>query len=404
MTNTPPVRARALILVLALLAAFPPLATDMYLPAFSGIEAHLGAAPGDLEFSLAVFFLGLGIGQLIIGPSIDRLGRRGPLIAGVVIYCAASILIPTVDDVAAFTALRFVQAIGASAGMVVGRAVLSDLYSGREAARAMTVLVMTMTLGPIVSPLAGSLLTSVLPWQSVFLAMFAVGLAALALTLAIVPETLPPSRRVTISPIGLARRYAGLLARFEFILPLTVASLIQAAMFAFITASSSVLMGVFGLSRIAFGVAFGIVALALVVGGQINHRLLRHTAIHHLLDRGLPLFVLAGALLLAVSGTSHLAVLIVPVWLAVACVGALSANAMSLAMATTRGAAGTGSAVLGAVQFSLAFLCSTLVGAAIDTPVRALALGVFVPALLAALLWFAGRLTSAGRASAFEAR
>ncbi|WP_172330203.1 Bcr/CflA family efflux MFS transporter [Mangrovicoccus sp. HB161399] len=377
--------------VLALLAVFPPIATDMYLAAMGDLADAFGASRSAAELSLSLFFLGLCVGQLLMGPLIDGFGRKGPLLAGVLLFTATSAGLLLTRDIAVFNTLRFFQAVGACAGMVVGRAVVSDLHAGRAAAKMMTVLVMLMTLGPILSPSIGALLLGTFGWQSIFVAMVAVGLLALVLAQAVLPETLPPGKRVPRPFAGASGNAAMLLRRRAFLLPALVAGLIQGAMFAFITGSSGVFQGVFGLGSTAYGVLFGLVAAALVIFGQVNSWLLNRHEPQRIVDAGLPVFVAAAAVLAAVSSGGPLWLVLLPLWVAIGMVGLLSANAMSITMAASGGGAGMGSALLGAVQFAIAFVVSSGVALAGSGSALPMSLGILLPGTAALALWVALR-------------
>ncbi|WP_102223141.1 multidrug effflux MFS transporter [Acidimangrovimonas sediminis] len=383
--------AAAITAILALLSIFPPLATDMYLPAIGTIANALHTSHAATELSLSLFFLGLCVGQVIMGPMIDSFGRKAPLMAGTALYALCSALLPLVRDVVLFDALRFFQAIGACAGMVVGRAVVNDLYDGQRAAKAMTVLVMLMTVGPIISPTLGSLLLQGFGWQSIFVVMLAVGIVALVLSAAVIPETLPPAARLRNPMRSAARTAGGLLRRRDYAVPVLVAGLVQGGMFAFITGSSGVFQGEFGLDSLAYGLTFAVIAAALFLFGQLNHRLLDHFTAARILGAGLPLYVLAGALLALASGTGSLWLLVVPLWLSIGMVGLLSANAMAITMAAAREGAGTGSALLGTVQFGMAFTVSACVALGGSDSALPMSLGILIPALLAWALWSGGR-------------
>lgn len=385
-------RAAAITAVLGLLSIFPPLATDMYLAAMGDLAAAMHAEQSGAELSLSIFFLGLCIGQLLMGPLIDGYGRKGPLLAGTALFAVTSLILPTLHDMALFNGLRFLQAIGASVGMVVGRAVVNDLYEGQRAAKAMTVLVMLLTIGPIVSPTLGSLLLEAFGWRSIFVFMAGVSLLALGLSLALVPETLPKARRTSRPFRSGMRTAATLLARREFLRSALIAGFVQGGMFAFITGSSGVFQGVFGLSSLAYGLVFALIAAALVLFGQVNNLLLDSYAPAQILRRGLPIFGLVTLALVLVSGSVSVWLFVPVLWVAVGLIGLLSANAMSMAMTEARDGAGMGSALLGAIQFGIAFTVSSCVAlGGTDTPLP-MSLGLLVPAVVALGLSLAGRL------------
>ena len=378
-----PKHAAALTAVLGLLSLFPPLATDMYLAAMGDLAEAMNASHAATELSLSLFFLGLCLGQLLIGPLIDGVGRRLPLLAGTALFILTTIGLLLVEDIATFNALRVLQAIGASAGMVVGRAIVNDLYEGRDAAKVMTVLVMLLTIGPIISPTLGSLLLEGFGWRAIFVTMLGVSVIALGLSLAIIPETLPPSarsRRPFRSGIATA---ATLLRQRRFLLPALIAGLVQGGMFAFITGSSGVFQGAFGLGATQYGLLFAVIATALMLFGQVNRRLLDRASPARLLRLGLPVYAAISLVLTLSSGTGTLWVYVLPLWFAIGMVGLLSANAMSLAMEAARQGAGIGSALLGAVQFGIAFTVSACVALGGTGSALPMSLGLLLPALLA---------------------
>ena len=185
--------------VLGLLTTIGPFAIDMYLPALPAIGRALGADPHAMQVSLMAFFIAVGAGQLVAGPLSDMFGRRRPMVAGLVLFMLASIGCAFAPNVGVLVALRFVQGLGACACMVTPRAVVRDLYTGPEAARMMSLLLMVYSVSPILAPLAGSLVAESLGWRAVFVAVAAVGLAGLAMLLACLLYTSPSPRDLSTS-------------------------------------------------------------------------------------------------------------------------------------------------------------------------------------------------------------
>ncbi len=185
-----PRKAAGITAVLGLLSLFPPLATDMYLAGLGDIAEALHTGERATDLSLSIFFLGLCLGQFIVGPQIDSWGRKRPLLAATALFIVTSLALILVQDIIAFNALRFLRALGACGGMVVGRAVVNDLYEGRQAEKVMTILVMLLTIGPIVSPTLGSLLLEAFGWRSIFIVMMVVGMIAFILSVIVMSETL----------------------------------------------------------------------------------------------------------------------------------------------------------------------------------------------------------------------
>ena len=388
-TQLTPTHAARVTAVLGLLSLFPPLATDMYLAGLGDLATSMQTTHTAAEFSLSIFFLGLCFGQLIVGPLTDTYGRKTPLLIGTALFVVTSIALPLVGDIAWFNALRFIQAIGASAGMVVGRAMITDLYEGRRAAQVMTVLVMLLTIGPVVSPTLGSLLLEAFGWRSIFATMALISSVAFVLSVVVLPETLGPADRKPRPLVNGARMASKLLSQRSFVTMAVVAGSVQGGMFAFITGSSGVFQGVFGLSSLSFGIMFAVIAGALIVFGKVNGLLLNHHSPRRILRTGLPVFVAAALCVTLLSGTQSLWVLVVPLWIAIGMVGLLSANAMSITMEQAHGGAGMGSALLGAIQFAIAFSVSSCVALGGTASALPMALGLLVPASFATLLFFA---------------
>ncbi|MAI91200.1 multidrug effflux MFS transporter [Ponticaulis sp.] len=376
-----------IICVLALLSIFPPLATDMYLAAMGHIAEAFETSHAATELSLSLFFLGLCVGQLIVGPLTDALGRRLPLLIGTGVFTLTSVGLLLTTDITIFNGIRVIQALGACAGMVVGRAIVTDLYHGRKAAQVLTLVVMLMTLGPIVAPSLGSVLLTSFGWQSIFYMLICVGVAAFVLTFFIIPETLPKAARHPDAISRAAPKLFELVKRREFILPALITGFIQAPMFAFITASSGVFQVGFGLSSLEYGLLFGLVASALVIFGQLNNMLLNRLGPRQIMTVALPLFAVATGLFFAVSGSTIIWMIVPPLWLTIGLVGLLTANAMSIAMEGSEGYAGLGSAGIGAVQFGLAFSVSSLVALAGTGSAFPMATTMVICAIAALGLW-----------------
>ncbi|MFT4266202.1 MAG: multidrug effflux MFS transporter [Xenophilus sp.] len=386
----PPVHTTRLIAILGLLAAFAPLATDMYLPAFHQMALHFGVPEGGIEVTLSMFFLGLAAGQAIYGPLIDRWGRRGPLLAGIGLYTAATALCLSAADIGIFTGLRFLQAAGGAAGMIVGRAIVSDLFDAREGARALSTLMAVMTLGPILSPILGGFIIAHAGWRTIFLAMLAFGLLCITLVWRYVPETLPPARRQAQGPGGVLRVWLALLATPDFVLPALVGGLAQACMFAFITGSPFVFMTLHGVSAQGYGWLFALIASALVVFSQLNRGLLRRFQPGMVMGPALVLNCMAGLGTLAAAAADSLPGLLVALWLAIGALGLIGANAAATAMAASRSHPGSGSSLVGVLQFGFAFLVSGLVAALQNGTAWPMTGAIAACGALASLLWFMG--------------
>lgn len=383
-----PNAVRRLIVVLAMLAAFAPFATDMYLPAFAQLAAHFGSSHGGMESTLSLFFLGLAVGQFFYGPLIDRYGRRLPLLLGVVLFLGASLGCLLAPSLEVFSGMRFAQALGGCAGMIIGRAIVSDLFGPLESARVLSLLMSLMAFAPIVAPLLGGWILLFAGWQAIFVFLLSFAALCLGLVWRYVPETLGPQRRKSIHPLAVGRGYLALCRTPAFLIPAVVGGLAQACMFAFITGSPSVFMETFSVSEQAYGWLFGLNAQGLIVGAQVNRQLLHRHSMERLLGLTLGLNLAAGLTLVAVAGLGQLALLLLPLWLCIASLGLIAGNAAALAMGASGSLAGMGSALIGILQFLFAFLVSSLVAALQDGTAYPMSIAMALSGLLASGLWF----------------
>ncbi|MFA5120355.1 Bcr/CflA family multidrug efflux MFS transporter [Zavarzinia sp.] len=367
-TESPPPRARreaGLILVLGALTAFAPLSIDMYLPAFPALEAYFATTGGAVQATLAAFFVGLAIGQSVHGPLADRLGRRLPMVMGIAVYVAASIGAIFAPDIETLTLLRFLQALGGCAGIVIARAMVRDLFDERNSARVFSLLMLVMGVAPILAPMAGGQLLAIADWRWIFVVLALFGAGCLAAVFLMLPETLPPERRQRggIGPILAAY---GQLLRDPVFMGFSLSSgLLMAGMFAYITGSPLVFIKLYGVSPQHYGLLFGLNAFGLIAASQINVFLLKRFAGRHILGTAL-LANSAAALVLGVIatvGTGQLLAILVPLFLTISSLGFVTANAMAAAMSRAGARAGIASALIGVLQFSLGAVGGGLVSA-----------------------------------------
>lgn len=390
----PAVRAPlSLILVLGGLAAFAPLSIDMYLPAFPAIAAELGVSAGQVQYTLAAYFLGMALGQAFHGPLADRFGRKPPLYAGLALYLAASVGCALAGDVATFTVLRFLQALGGCVCMVVPMAMVRDRFDPQTSARVLSRLVLVMGLAPMLAPLLGSAVLAAAGWRMLFWILAGCGAVGLLAALLALPESLPPERRRDTSPLKAVRTYAGLARDRRFLGHALATGCATAGMFAYIAASPFVLIELHGLSTQAYGLVFGANALGLVAAAQLNHRLLRDHAASTLLRSALTVAAMAGTGVLAVA-------LLTPAWPAlalpgtllglfvyVASLGFVGSNAAAGALAHQGHQAGSASALMGTLQFTLASASGAAVGLMNDGSARPMGLAMAMAGGLALLAY-----------------
>lgn len=352
-----------LVVILGSLSAFAPLSIDMYLPAFPAMSAGLRTGPSSIQLTLTACLIGLALGQLVAGPLSDTLGRRTPLLVGLLVYTILSSACALAPSVSALVALRFLQGLGGAAGLVIAGAAVRDRYAGVAMARFLSTLMLVNGVAPVLAPVLGGQLLRVVSWRGVFVVLTAIGLALLLACAAWFEESLPPARRHRGSLAGTLRSFRLLLADRAFTGYALAGGLAFAAMFAYISGSSFVLQDIFGLSPQAFGLAFATNAIGIVAVGQLNGRLVGRFAPRRLLAVGLWLAATGGAVLLAaVLAGWGLPAILPGLFAVVASVGAILPNTRALAMIHYPDLAGTASALLGVLQFAVGGLVAPLIG------------------------------------------
>jgi DHA1 family bicyclomycin/chloramphenicol resistance-like MFS transporter len=355
------------ILILGALSAFGPLAIDFYLPAFPAMAIAFGTDENHVQLTLAAYFLGLSLGQLAYGPVADRFGRRIPLLTGVGLFTVASLACAYAPSLEWLIGARFVQALGGCAGMVISRAVVSDKCDAVGSAKVFSQLMLVMGLAPILAPMLGGLLVNLYGWQSIFigLTLFS-ALAATAVALWL-PESLPD--HVPRQPLsGALRQYGRLLTDSVFLGHALTGGIAIAGMFAYIAGSPFVFIKLYGVPAEHFGWLFGTNAAGFILVAQINARLLSRRGPAFLLARAVWVYWIAGLGLLAVSALQpeRLWPLLIPLFICVASLGCILPNASACAMNGQGARAGSASAMLGCLQFSVAAGAAALVAALHD--------------------------------------
>lgn len=353
-----------LILVLGSMIALGPLTIDMYLPALPDIESDLSASASQVQLTLTGTLLGLALGQLIVGPLSDALGRRVPLIAGTLVHVVASIGCLLAPSIAVLGVVRVVQGAGAASTAVVTLAVVRDLYSGHAAALLLSRLMLVLGVAPVLAPSLGGAVLGVTTWRGVFLVLGAIGLALVAVGWRWLPETLPVERRRRVGPRAVGRSYIALLRDPVYVGLVLVAGFAMAAMFAYVSGASFVMQDQFGLDEQQFGLVFGAGAVFLIGGTQMSARLLRRWSSHRILLGSLVGGTLGAVALVAVAvlDVGGLPGVLVPLWVTLGFTGTAMPNAPALALTLHGEAAGTAAALLGAVRFGIGAAAAPFVG------------------------------------------
>ncbi len=376
MSETQPRRPRGIALILGALAAIGPFSTDMYLPAFPAIGAALQADAASVQRTLATYFAGLALGQAFYGPLADRYGRRAPLIGAMALYTIVSAGCALATGIEALTALRFLQALGACAGMVIARAVVRDLTDERGGIRLMAQLMAVMGIAPIIAPTVGAAVVDALGWRSLFWMLTGYGTLLLLIVLCVMPESLHPAFRRRDGLTAVFGVYLGLLRDRNFMANALAGALPIAGMFCYISGASFVFMELHGLSAGQFGLLFGANAAGIILVSQLASRFAMRRAPDRLLPVTASVNAAAGLLLLAaaVSGIGGFWGLAVPLFVFIASLGSVLPLATVLAMAPQGRVAGSASALLGTLQFGIGALSGAAIGLLHDGTARPMAL------------------------------
>jgi DHA1 family bicyclomycin/chloramphenicol resistance-like MFS transporter len=274
----------------------------MYIPSFAAIARDLHTGPGNVQLTMTAYFLSAAIGQIIYGPVSDAVGRKTPLFAGLGLFAAGSIWAAFAPTIGALTAARFCQGLGTAATAVVPMASISDEHRGPDAARLLSIAILALSVSPILAPTIGGLLAQFASWRLIFGVLTLISLAAMLVTARLLPETLPPSRRVRTGPVRMAATYAGLIADRRFIVPLVTAGFAQCVLLVFISGSPFVFVTLHGLKPMIYGAIFAVHAAALIGLNQLNARMMAYFGARRLVRGGALILAAAALALLAETG------------------------------------------------------------------------------------------------------
>jgi DHA1 family bicyclomycin/chloramphenicol resistance-like MFS transporter len=364
--RTPPAGADYLRMVVILggLTAMGPLAIDMYLPALPAIARDLQTTTGLVQVSLASYFIGIAGGQALYGPLSDWLGRKPALYVGLVIFAVSSTACALAPGVETLIACRFLQALGGCAPLVVPRAVVRDHFDEQASVRALSALVLVMGLAPILAPFVGGQLLARWGWRAIFWVLAGYGAAWLAVVTLLLPESLPRAARRAQPPAVVLATYRRLLADRAFMGWVLAGGTIFAGLLAYISGSSFVFIELFGVRPERFGLYFGANAAGLIGASQMNAWLARRYGARRVVSVVIPCAAVAGLVLAAAAttGIGGFPGILVPLFCFVACHGFTFPNTTALAMAPHGAVAGSASALLGTLQFSMGALAGAAVG------------------------------------------
>jgi DHA1 family bicyclomycin/chloramphenicol resistance-like MFS transporter len=341
------------LLLVAAMAAVGPVSIDMYLPGFPAIEHEFGVR--GVETTMASYLVGLAISQLFYGPISDRFGRKPPLYFGFALYALGAAGCVLATSMTSLTLMRVVQALGGSSGFVIGRAIVRDRCEPHEAARAFSLLMMIVALGPVLAPALGGVVVTHFGWRATFVFQAALGVALLAATHFALRESRPESAVVPLNLANVLRTYVRLGADRTLVGYALVGGFGMGALFAYVTGAPTVLTQRYELSALQFGALIGLNGFAFMTASRLNMIALRTLGPREVLARYVWVPLVLGSALFLLTWLWR-----VPLWTVVALqlsffvtVGRVTPNVSALALAPHGADAGAASALMGALQSSL---------------------------------------------------
>ena len=378
----PDPRSRGVAALLTALVAFGPVSTDLYLPSLPAMVDAFETSVSRAQLTLSVFMAGFALGMLIHGPLSDRFGRRPVLSGGITLYVLASVACVLASTMEALIAARFVQALGACVGPVIGRAIVRDVYERNEAARMLSLMASAMALAPAVAPILGGVLFSAFGWRANFGALMVFGVAVLVGTWRLLAETNHHRDPRATRPGRIAGTFAHLLRSRVFLGYTLTVSFGFAGVFSFISGASFVIIDVLGLAPSLFGFAFMAVVIGYILGAAIGGRLGGRVGLDRLIGAGIVLATLAGgaAAILAWAGVESLAAVIPLASVYFFATAWIIPLGTASALGPFPRVAGSASSLLGFVQMAVGATAGFLVGALHDGTTRPLTTILFLMA------------------------
>ena len=386
-SSVPPPTPWGLVILLGSLTAMGPLAIDMYLSTLPAIGQSLGASQASVQATVSTFLAGMAVGQLVYGPWSDRVGRRIPIMLGVVIFIAASVACAMATSVEQLLAARFVQALGACAGAVVSRAIVRDTFDHIETARTLSLMMLIMGLAPILAPLLGAALLTFGGWRLNFWFMAAFGVVVGLIAVTRLKESRSEATARQASSENPFQSYAALLRQPRLLGYALAGALNGATLFTYIATSPGLIMGTYGYSASVFPWIFGFNALGIVGSGQINRMILRRVHPDRVLSLASRVAVGLGVILMiaAHTGVGERWSVLPLVFLIFCSLGFMQGNTTAGALNVDPLRAGSISALMGTVGFAAGAMASTLAAVLHDGSARPMAL-VMVVALAGSAL------------------
>ncbi|WP_238841292.1 multidrug effflux MFS transporter [Prescottella equi] len=383
------------IVALGTMTALGPFTIDMYLPALPDIAAALDSTASGAQLTITGTLVGLALGQLVIGPLSDSLGRKRPLVAGIALHVASSLVAVFATSIAMLGAVRVLQGVGAAAAAVVTMAMVRDLFSDRAVAVVISRLMLVLGVAPVIAPSVGGALLVALDWRGIFVVLALVGVSIALVAVLALPETLPRERRRPGGLLPVVRTYRALLRDRTFVALTFASSIVMAALFAYVSGAPFVYQDQFGLDQQQFAIVFSAGAFSMIGATQLNVRLLRRWSPQQIVQASLTAAVTFGivAVMVAHFQIGGLPGFVAALWIMLGAVCFVLPNAPALALTRHGEAAGTAAALLGSMQYAVGAVVAPLVGLLGNTD-TALVASMTACLAVALVTMFAAALTS----------
>ncbi|MDZ8276879.1 multidrug effflux MFS transporter [Microbacterium aquimaris] len=389
------------VILLGALTALGPFTIDLYLPAFPVLESDFQTTAAAIQLTLTGTMIGFGLGQLVVGPLSDKVGRRIPLLAVTALHVVASIAAAIAPTLLLLGVARVFMGIGAAAGGVVAMAIVRDLFGGKRLVVMLSRLALVVGVAPVVAPLIGAALLEVMPWRGLFVVLACYGAVMFLAAIVFIPETLPPARRHDQGSMTMRQRYRSVLSDRVFLGVLVIGGMSFSGLFSYLSASPFLFQQTHGLDAQQYGMLFAVNSLGVVLGVQTASRLAARFGPQWVLAFSTAVLVLAGS---AIIVTDQLGLglwgTVVPLFVFMTAVGFTMPCVQVLALDRHPKAAGTAASLLGAVNFGVAGMVSPIVGGLSEGAITATTMAVVMVgcgALAVAALWIIVRPRSVER-------
>ncbi|MGM9998258.1 MAG: multidrug effflux MFS transporter [Candidatus Bruticola sp.] len=348
-----------LFLLMGLLTAFGPFVTDMYLPTLPAMTKYFSATMSQVQLGLTFSMLGLALGQLGFGPLSDKIGRRPPLLLSMLIFVISTLACIFSPNIEFFLAMRFLQGIAGSGGIVISRSIAVDEFSGHSLAKALAIVGAINGIAPVAAPIIGGSCCDLIGWRGIFVILLALGLI-IGVMCVVYKETLPDNRRSSEKWSDTLRLFGKVMKRKRFICYVLQMAAAQGILFANIASSPFLIQNLHHKSAFIFSLYFAVNSIAIGLGAAMSVKFEKQEKCIFYSCIGMLAGTLAAALALNLGASLIVYELIVTA-LCFA-MGMTFTAATALAMDEVRDYAGAGSAVLGASCFITGGLVSPLVG------------------------------------------